>query len=650
MPGIVVRPKHGEKFRALFICIVLGAVTFVAFEGVRNYDFVNYDDNLYITDNEHVKGGLSFESAWWALTAWRQGYWHPLTWVSHLIDVSIFDMKPAGHHLVSVGFHIANVILLFLILKTMTGELWPSALVAALFGLHPLAVESVAWVAERKNVLNTFFAFLTIWAYSRYAQKPGVRRYLLVAALFVAGLASKPMLVTLPFVLILLDYWPIDRFENLNGRRWFWRAIIDKSPLLAISAAICVATYFAQLTAGVMSDMVSMPLALQAKNAVVSYIRYIGKLFYPTSLAVLYPLDANGYPLWKVILCLVLLLVLTTAVIIERRKYKFLLTGWLWYLGTLVPVIGLVQVGGQAMADRYMYLPGIGIYIIVAWLAGEAIARLRLPKIVPATAGAVVLVVLLLITKVQTGYWKDSESLFRHTLDVTTNNYVIDSDYGQVLASKGRFDEGIEYIRMAVAINPEWMDGHEKLANVLQGKGLDAEAAAEFELVLRAKPDKIDTRNNFGVALVKSKQYDEAIEQFAMVLTKDPHRVRALNNLYKVGVESGKLDKALDVILSLQVKDPNNFEFYQKAGLIYGIKGDMNTAIEQLEKACRLSNYKVAEPMTFLSQAYAAKKDMKRAIEMAQKALELAQKQGKDDVVAQLKASLESYQRAMKGN
>jgi tetratricopeptide (TPR) repeat protein len=399
-----------------------------------------------------------------------------------------------------------------------------------------------------------------------------------------------------------------------------------------------------------MSDMVSMPLALQAKNAVVSYIRYIGKLFYPTSLAVLYPLDTNGYPLWKVILCLVLLLVLTTVVIIERRRHKFLFTGWFWYLGTLVPVIGLVQVGVQAMADRYMYLPGIGIYIIVAWLAGEAVAKLRLLKIVPVIICAAILVVLLLITRTQIGYWKDSESLFRHTLDVTTDNYVIYSDYGQVLASKGRFDEGIENVRRAVALNPEWIDAHEKLANVLQAKGLDAEAAAEFELVLRAKPDKIDTRNNFGVALVKSKQYDKAIEQFTRVLTEDPCRVRALNNLYKAGVEGGKLDKVLGVILGLQTKDPNNFEFYQKAGLIYGIQGNIDVAIEQLEKACRLSDYKVAEPMAFLSQAYASKRDMKRAVETAQKALELAQKEGKDDVVAQLKASLESYQRTMKGN
>jgi tetratricopeptide (TPR) repeat protein len=650
MPNSDIQAKQMEVSRTLLICIALAAATFVAFEGVRSNDFVHYDDDKYITSNEYVQKGLSLESIRWAFTTWHQGNWHPLTWVSHLIDVSVFGMKPAGHHLVSVGFHIANVILLFLILKKMTRAIWPSAFVAAVFGLHPLGAESVAWAAERKNVLSNFFAFLTIWAYLWYAQKPGWRRYVMVAILFAAGLLSKSMLVTLPFVLILLDYWPLARFGVLKGWRWFWRAIVDKLPLLAMSAAFCVVTYLAQLNAGAVPDMVLLPLGLRAENAMVSYIRYIGKLFYPTSLAVLYPLDTNGYPLWKVILCLVLLLVLTTVVIIERRRHKFLFTGWFWYLGTLVPVIGLVQVGVQAMADRYMYLPGIGIYIIVAWLAGEAVAKLRLLKIVPVIICAAILVVLLLITRTQIGYWKDSESLFRHTLDVTTDNYVIYSDYGQVLASKGRFDEGIENVRRAVALNPEWIDAHEKLANVLQAKGLDAEAAAEFELVLRAKPDKIDTRNNFGVALVKSKQYDKAIEQFTRVLTEDPCRVRALNNLYKAGVEGGKLDKVLGVILGLQTKDPNNFEFYQKAGLIYGIQGNIDVAIEQLEKACRLSDYKVAEPMAFLSQAYASKRDMKRAVETAQKALELAQKEGKDDVVAQLKASLESYQRTMKGN
>jgi tetratricopeptide (TPR) repeat protein len=262
----------------------------------------------------------------------------------------------------------------------------------------------------------------------------------------------------------------------------------------------------------------------------------------------------------------------------------------------------------------------------------------------------VILVALLLITRTQVEYWKNSESLFRHSLDVTTNNYVMYSNYGQVLKSKGRLDEAIDNFRRALELSPGWVEVHDKLACALQDKGLDAEAAAEFELVLLAKPDRTEARNRYGNALVKIKQYDKAIEQFAMVLAENPRESSALNNLYKAGVEGGKLDKALNVILGLQAKDPNNFEFYQKAGLIYGIQGNIDAAIEQLEKACRLSNYQLAEPMAFLSQAYAAKKDMKRAAEMAQKAIDEAQKENRDDIVAQLKASLESYQRALKGN
>ncbi|MGD0571712.1 MAG: tetratricopeptide repeat protein [Sedimentisphaerales bacterium] len=649
MPNGDIQTKQTEISKTVLICVVLAAATFAAFEGVRSNDFVFYDDDKYITGNDEVLRGLSIDSLKWAFTTSYQGNWHPLTWMSHLIDSAVFGMKPAGHHLVSVGFHIANVILLFLILKKMTSAVWLSAFVAAVFGLHPLGVESVAWAAERKNVLSSFFAFLTIWTYLWYAQKPGLRRYSAMTILFVAGLLSKSMLVTLPFVLILLDYWPIAKFRDLKGWRWPWRAIFDKTPLMAISAAFCIVTYIVQAKAGAATDMVSLPISLRVGNALTSYVRYIGKIFYPTPLAVLYPLDANGYPSWKVILCLVVLLALTTAVIIERRRHRFLLTGWFWYLGTLVPVIGLVQVGVQSMADRYMYLPGIGIYIVVAWLTGEISAKSRLPKIVPAVTGTAILLALLMMTRAQVGYWKDSESLFRHTLDVTTNNYIMYKNYGQVLESKGQLDEAIDSFRRALELSPGWEEVHDKLACALQDKSRDAEAAAEFAIALRIKPDKIEVRNRYGVSLVKIKQYDKAIEQFDRVLAENPHELSALNNLYQTGVESGQIDRTLGIILNLQAKDPNNFVFYQETGLLYGIKGDINTAIEQLEKACKLSN-QAAEPMAFLSQAYAAKKDFKSAIDMAQKAISAAQKEGRDDIVTQLRASLESYQRAMKGN
>jgi protein O-mannosyl-transferase len=650
MPDSDRHKKQTGIFATALICVALAVVTFIAFEGVRSNEFVHYDDDKYITGNEYVQKGLNLESIKWVFTTWYQGNWHPLTWVSHIIDVSVFGAKPAGYHLVNVGFHIANVILLFLILKKMTGAIWPSAFVAAVFGLHPLGVESVAWVAERKNVLSNFFAFLTIWTYLWYVQKPGLWRYAAVAVLFAAGLLSKSMLVTLPFVLILLDYWPMARFGNLKGRQWFFKTISDKAPLIAISAVFCVVTYLAQAHGEAVQDIVTLPFGSRISNALMSYVRYIGKVFYPTPLAVLYPLDMNGYSWAEIGGCLAILLVVTAVVILERHRHRFLLTGWLWYLGTLVPVIGLVQVGAQSMADRYMYLPGIGIYIIIVWLAGEVASKLHLPKVVPAAAGAVFLGVLLLMTRNQVGYWKDSESLFKHAIDVTKNNYVMYKNYGQLMKQQGHLDEAIKNIRQALAINPGWTDAREKLADTLQEKGFDTEAVSEFELILRAFPDKIRTRTAYGKSLLKLKQYDKAIEQFNTVLSADPCQVSALNNLYNAGVESGKPDKVLDIISALQKKNPDNYLLCQKAGLVYGIMGNLDAAIEQLEKACRLSDYQVAESMAFLSQAYAAKKDFKRAVDMAQKAIDAAQKENREDIVTQLKTNLESYKRTIKGN
>ena len=634
------------KIGTLMVCIILAAAVFAAFEGVRKNDFVNYDDDAYVTNNTFVQGGLNAKSIAWAFTTWHMGNWHPLTWISHMIDCSVFGPNPAGHHLVSVGFHIANVVLLFLISKKMSGAFWASAFMAALFGLHPLGVESVAWVAERKNVLSTFFAFLTIAAYFRYTRKPRLWRYFMVVVLFASGLLSKPMLVTLPFVLVLLDYWPISRFGELRGWGWLWRSVVEKLPLIAMSAVFCAVTYIAQTKAGTLSNAVLVPLGLRVCNALVSYIEYIGKVFYPASLAALYPLDLNGPAKWRVAGSIMLLLAATAVVIVERRKRGFLLTGWFWYLGTLVPVIGLVQVGSQAMADRYMYLPGIGIYIIVVWLAREMAAKVRLLKVIPAAVSAVVLVLLLLVTRVQVGHWKDSESLCRQSLAVTKDNFIMHNNYGELLGSSGRLDSAIEHFRWALEINPRCVAARENLGTALQEKGLDAEAAAEFEAVLRVRPNSVKTHNSYGVALAKIGQYDKAIEQFSQVLAADPYSLSDLNNIYKVGVDSGKLDKALEVIVGLQAKAPDNFELYVKAGLIYGTRGNVNAAIEQLETACRLTDYSAAEPLDFLSQAYAAKKNMERAIEAAQMALNAATEQGKSELAGQIKGRLELYKRS----
>jgi Flp pilus assembly protein TadD len=576
--------KNGHLL-SVIVCATLAMAVFAAFEGVRNDDFLNYDDNLYITDNPKVQEGLNSESIAWAFTTWHTGNWHPLTWISHIIDYSVFGLNPVGHHFVSVGFHIANVILLFLILKEMTAAFWRSAFVAAVFGLHPLAVESVAWAAELKNVLSTFFAFLTLAAYFRYAKKPGFWRYAVVVILFAAGLLSKPMLVTLPFVLILLDFWPIDRFEQVKGLAWLRRTLVEKVPLLIMSAASCVVTYMAQAEVGTVADVAAVPMNLRAGNALVSYIRYIGKVFYPVSLAVLYPREVNGPALWQAGVCLLLLVLVSVLAFILRRRYGWLFTGWFWYLGTLVPVIGLVQVGIQSMADRYMYLPGIGIYIIVAWLAGDLTARLKLPRGVLWAACVLVLGVLLMMTRAQVRYWRDSLSLYEHTLAITKNNYLMHTKYGNLLRMVGRMDEAMRHLKRAVEIKPNYAISHSNLALAFRDKDMFEEAKEEFEYSLKLNPDSAMTHNYYGVMLAEHRMYDRAMGQFKDALRADKHFSGFLSNYCNAGIRAGKLDAVLNVIESWKLKKPGDAELYCWAGIVYGQKGDNAAAIKQLDKA-----------------------------------------------------------------
>lgn len=535
--------------------MLLTVSVLVAFAGVRYSDFVNYDDDSYVTENLQVQKGLKLESIIWAFTTIHAGYWHPLTWLSHIIDCSLFGLKPAGHHLVNVGFHIVNVILLFLILKAMTGAIWPSAFVAAVFGLHPLSVESVAWVAERKNVLSTFFALLTIWAYWRWTLKPGVRRYLMIVLFFTAGLLSKPMLVTLPFVLILLDYWPLNR---LNSKFSILNSICEKIPLLLMSVVLCVFTYVAQSKLEATADFTLLPLVQRIDNALISYVRYLGKIFYPASLGVLYPLRLTKPPLWQSAGALVLLMVITAAVIIAGRRRRFLLTGWLWFLGTLVPVIGLVQVGLQSMADRYLYWPGIGIYIIVAWLAGDFSRKIKLAKPVLSAAGVLILAVCLIMTKTQVQYWNTSASLYLHTLEVTENNFFICTNYGVLLRKAGRTDEAIRYLRRAIDIHYVNARAHTNLGIALASKGLQAEASAEFKRSLEINPNDALTQNYYGISLVEQGFYDKAVEHFIKALRNDGHFSGVLRNLCNAGIKAGKTDEVLEVIKSWQKKMPDN--------------------------------------------------------------------------------------------
>jgi len=382
--------------KSQLIYLALALVTFVAFVQVGHNDFINYDDAEYVTENEKVQKGLNIESFVWAFTTGHASNWHPLTWLSHMLDCQLYGLSPAGHHLTNLFLHLLNTLLLFGVLKTMTRAVWPSAFAAVLFAVHPLHVESVAWIAERKDVLSAFFWMLTMAAYLRYTKHPCIVRYLPVVFAFALGLMTKPMLVTLPFVLLLLDYWPLKRLQfgriNIPESQSHKRLILEKIPLFTLAAISSVITCIVQQSGGAMGGNEVLTVGVRLANALVSYVGYIHKMIYPKGLAVLYPHPLDGVGLWQPVVSFIILAVISAGVIFASRKRRYLATGWFWYLGTLIPVIGLVQVGSQAMADRYTYLPSIGIFIILAWGIPELLARWRCRKVIPAVLAGIVLV------------------------------------------------------------------------------------------------------------------------------------------------------------------------------------------------------------------------------------------------------------------
>jgi len=479
-----------NKLYLLLICIALTLATVVAFEPLSHNEFIGYDDGHYVTENPYVQSGLTGKSILWAFTSLHGeiSYWHPLTWLSHMLDCELFGLNPLGHHLTSLLFHIANTLLLFWVLKRMTGAVWQSAFVAAAFALHPLGVESVAWAAERKNVLSGFFWMLTIAAYIRYAERPCIGRYLPVVLALCLGLMAKPTVVTLPFVLLLLDYWPLDRFQWKNLRF----LVCEKIPLLFLAAVLSAVTFFAQKGIGAVAPADKLGLNLRLANAFVSYIRYIGKIFYPAGLAVFYPHPLRSLPLWQPIVCLFILVVVSAAVIYVGRRY--LVVGWLWYLGVLVPVIGLVQVGNQAMADRYTYLPAIGIFIMLTWGITELLAGWRFRKIVFSAAG-LIFIILILYTRTQLRYWRNNFTLYEHALKVTANNYVAYNNLGAAFQSEGMLEEAIGHYRRALRIRPDYFFTHCNLGSALQSQGRFSEAAGHYQYALGLKPHYIPLNN-----------------------------------------------------------------------------------------------------------------------------------------------------------
>ncbi len=529
------------------MCLLLAVVTLALYNPVNRHPFVNYDDDRYVTENAHVRQGLSGDTIAWSLTSTEQANWHPLTWLSHALDVSLFRLNPAGHHLTSVLLHVVNVCLLFLLLMWATKRLGPSLFVTVLFAVHPINVESVAWVAERKNVLCTLFFFLTLCAYGWYAQKPGWKRYLAVFGLFAAGLASKPMVITLPFALLLLDYWPLARVPRTAENKTSWsQLVLEKVPLFALSAASAVITMHAQQSGGAVRSTADFSSGVRIANAIYAYAMYLWKIFWPSHLAPLYPHPGDSLSAWRVLLGVVVLVIITGLVWKFRRR-RYLLVGWFFFLGTLVPVIGLVQVGEAAMADRYAYIPLIGAFVMIGF-GGADLSQQKNWGLIPSLAAATALIALSFAAHRQIGYWHSNQELWSHTLAVTTNNFVAEDNLGGALILEGREEEAHAHFESAARINPRDPMSHSNLGTYCETHNQIREAVKEYEAAIAMTSDPgllAQTYANLGAACRGLGDDERAQSSYKRALQYNPNQFNAWLGLGLLAQKQGKFGEAL---------------------------------------------------------------------------------------------------------
>jgi tetratricopeptide (TPR) repeat protein len=651
-----------DRWTVLTVCIFLAAMTWLVFGQTLRHEFVSFDDNLYVCENPAVTHGLNLKGVGWAFTHIVVANWHPLTMMTHMLDCRLYGLNAGGHHLTNVLLHTASVILLFLVLRRMTGALWRSALVAAVFAIHPLRVESVAWVAERKDVLSGLFFMLTLWAYVRYVGKSKAHSpkskvfYGLVLLFFVLGLMSKPMVVTLPFVLLLLDYWPLNRFtpppvpavtgkgDSLKNHFLPWRLILEKIPLLALSGAACVATMMIQ------KDIIApVPLALRIGNAAVSYVVYLRQMFCPAGLAVLYPYPQNSLPGWKIALAVVLLAAISAGVFLRRQRQPYLLMGWLWYLGMLIPVIGLVQVGGQAHADRYTYLPQIGLYLALIWAVGSLGAGWRHRRVVLGGLSTVILVALIFCARAQTSYWRNSEVLWTHTLACTSDNYIAHYNLGDALVKMGRRDEAIAQYQKTLQITPNYAEAHDNLGSVLLQKGRVDEAIAHYQTALRITPENATAHNNLGNALRQKGRVDEAIAQCQVALQINPDYADAHDNLGNALFQKRRVAEAITHYQKALQINPDYAEAHNNLAWVLATAPQVSLrngdeAVKLAERANQLTGGKTPIILHTLAAAYAEAGRFGDAIRSVQKAIELAQAAGQKDLAERFTGELKLYE------
>jgi Tfp pilus assembly protein PilF len=566
------------------ICIFLAAIVWIAYGQTRHYEFVNYDDNQFVFGNATVIHGMTLKGVASAFRAHGMDNWIPLATLSHMLDWQLYGSKAGGHHLTNVGLHTATAILLFLVLRWMTATLWRSALVAALFAIHPLGVESVAWVTERKDILSGLFFMLTLWAYTGYVRRPKPFAWYAATLLFAAlGLMSKPMLVTLPFVLLLLDYWPLQRFNPSAVRP----LLVEKIPFFLLSATTCIVTVAMQQKTGAVKTLATVPLSIRIENVFVSYARYPGKIFWPDNLAVLYPRHGQ-WPVLFVVLSASLFLTICTAAIAFRKKFPFAFTGWFWFAGMLVPVIGLVQVGEQAMADRYVYLPQIGLYLLVAWLMAGLTRQLPHRPLIPGSLSATILAFLIFRAHAQASCWQNSETLWTHTLACTSGNLIAHYNYGNALLQKGDVNDAINEYKEALKVDSHNAVARNNLGTALLQKGQADEAIGQYKQAIQDDPGYILAHINLGNQLLSEGQVDEAIAQYREALKIDPHDPAALHNLGNTLLQKGEVDEAIFQYREEIKINPDYALAYYNLGNALAQKGQVDEAISQYQEALKL--------------------------------------------------------------
>ena len=650
------RYHHLQIRLDLLVCLFFVIAVLAVYWQVRNHDFINFDDDLYITMNPHVQAGLTWDSITWAFTSTHASNWHPLTWLSHMLDCQIYGMNPGQHHLTNVLLHILNTILLFLVFKRMTKDLWQSAFVAALFGLHPLHVESVVWLAERKDVLSTFFWMLTLWSYLRYVEHSMLSRYLAVLLFFISGLMAKPMLVTLPFVLLLLDYWPLERFRlessedgrQCRPRRYYLGLVWEKIPLFLLSAVSSFVTYMAQKSSGAVSTLAVIPVHVRIANAMVSYVSYIGKMIWPHNLAVLYPYP-KSIIYWQVAGAGVLLGGITLVVFRMVKTKPYVAVGWFWFLGTLVPVIGLVQAGSQAMADRYTYVPLIGLFVIVAWGIPDIFAEWRYKKAALAISAFFVLSVFMICTGVQVGKWRNSITLFQNAVEVTENNYVAYEKLGEALAAQGRNDSAIKHYSEALRIRPDFTSTYLSMGVALREEGNYEAAIRYFLEALRINPDNAMAHNNLGVVFARKGKDKEAVFQFYEAIRIDPDYAGAYYNLGKIYANQGKIEDAMQYYRKTLHFDPKMPQALYNLSWILSTHKDAEfrngkEALTLAESLCTITQHRQPLALDSLAAAYAEVGKFEEAVLTANKALKLSLDQGPEELVFGLKKRLQLYE------